>query len=276
MATAKKTTSKASSTSGAGKKASSSKSGSKKTAAKNTGAKKTKAASQAGGVGPVEAEQNQTRLVGVGLMLVGLMLSLWFALIGLGVFGAESTPGQMLLAVPAGLANITLALSAVYLGYTLYSERKGRFGAWQVAGACFFLLALVGLLHLPYFAVEPTAEASGLAQAWQAGLQGLGGSVCGFLVALLVCWLPGQAAPYIVLLAFLLLGIMLARRPRAGINLVWRRGRKSRRQRRLENKRRLRLLCRARLSGQPEPVLRRTTIPANLGIRKNWRLLCRR
>ena len=210
MATAKKTTSKASSTSGAGKKASSSKSGSKKTAAKNTGAKKTKAASQTGGVEPVEAEQNQTRLVGVGLMLVGLMLSLWFALIGLGVFGAESTPGQMLLAVPAGLANITLALSAVYLGYTLYSERKGRFGAWQVAGACFFLLALVGLLHLPYFAVEPTAEASGLAQAWQAGLQGLGGSVCGFLVALLVCWLPGQAAPYIVLLAFLLLGIMLA------------------------------------------------------------------
>ena len=135
MATAKKTTSKASSTSGAGKKASSSKSGSKKTAAKNTGAKKTKAVSQTGGVEPVEAEQNQTRLVGVGLMLVGLMLSLWFALIGLGVFGAESTPGQMLLAVPAGLANITLALSAVYLGYTLYSERKGRFGAWQVAGA---------------------------------------------------------------------------------------------------------------------------------------------
>lgn len=204
MATAKKATSR---TSGAGKKASASKSSSKKaTAAKSAGLKK----SQKGGSEPVEASQNQTRLVGVGLMLAGLMLSLWFALIGLGVFGAEATPGQKLLAVPAGLANIALALSAVYLGYTLYSDRKGRFGAWQVAGACFFLLALVGLFHLPYFAVTEGAAVSGLQQAWQAGLQGLGGSVCGFLVALLVCWLPGKTAPYIVLLAFLLLGIMLA------------------------------------------------------------------
>lgn len=201
MTTAKKSAGKASGTS---KKASSAKGGSKKAAA----SKKPAAASPKKSAEQVETGQN--RLVGVGLMLVGLMLSLWFAIICFGVWGADPTLGQVLTSAAAGLANVILALSTVYLGYTLYSDRKGRFGPWQVAGACFFLLSLVGLLHLPYFVVEPEAEVSGLVQAWQAGLGGYGGSVCGFLVALLVCWLPGKTAPYIVLLAFLLLGIMLA------------------------------------------------------------------
>lgn len=169
----------------------------KSTAGKKSTAKKTAPAA--------EPTVNQYRLVGVGLMLVGLMLGLWFAVIALGVFGQEPTFGQVIISLLAGLANVCLALAVVYQGFILYSSKHGRLSTWQVAGLCFFLLALVGILHLPRLADGLSAVPA----AWQAGLLGQGGSVCGFLVVLLVCWLPSQTARYIVLAAFLLLGVML-------------------------------------------------------------------
>lgn len=196
MATAKKTTS--GSKSGAKKNTNTT----KKSSTKSTAAKKSAASTKKT---PTEPTVNQYRLVGVGLMLLGLMLGLWFAVIGLGVFGLKPTPGQVLISLLAGLANVCLALAVVYLGYSLYSGKHGRLSTWQVTGLCFFLLALVGLLHLPQLADGIKAVPA----AWQAGLLGQGGSVCGFLVSLLVCWLPSQTARYIVLLAFLLLGVML-------------------------------------------------------------------
>lgn len=169
----------------------------KKNTNKSTGRKKpTKKQAEASRVA-------QLRLLGVCMMLLGLMLGLWFLVLMVGVFMSAPTPGQVAANLAAGLANITLAMSMVYFGYGFYSGRQGRFDGWQVAGCCFFLLAMTGLLHLPQLA-------EGLLPAWRLAMGGFGGGVCGFLTALAVGWLPSQTARYIVLLAFLLLGLILA------------------------------------------------------------------
>ncbi len=144
----------------------------------------------------------QFRSLGVGLMLLGLLLGGWFLVLAMGVLLAKPTPGQVIADIAAGAANLALALTFVYLGYALYSERKGKFDSWQVAGWCFFLLAAAGLLHIGQFA-------DGFKPAMQAALDGFGGGICGFVACLPVFWLPSAAARYIILTAFLLLGIML-------------------------------------------------------------------
>ncbi len=144
----------------------------------------------------------QFRSLGVGLMLVGLLLAGWFLVLAVGVLLAKPTPGQIFTDIAAGAANLALALTFVYLGYALYSERKGKFDSWQVAGWCFFLLAAAGLLHMGQFA-------DGFKAAMQEALAGYGGGVSGFVACLPVFWLPSAAARYIILTAFLLLGIML-------------------------------------------------------------------
>ena len=92
MATAKKTTS--GSKSGAKKNTNTT----KKSSTKSTAAKKSAASTKKT---PTEPTVNQYRLVGVGLMLLGLMLGLWFAVIALGVFGLKPTPGQVLISLLA-------------------------------------------------------------------------------------------------------------------------------------------------------------------------------
>lgn len=145
----------------------------------------------------------QFRSLGVGLMLIGLLLGGWFLVLAVGVLLDKPTPGQVLADIAAGAANLALALTFVYLGYALYSERKRKFDSWQIAGWCFFLLAAAGLLHLGQFA-------GGFKAAMQAALAGFGGGVSGFVACLPVFWLPSAAARYIILTAFLLLGIMLS------------------------------------------------------------------
>ncbi len=172
----------------------------KTSAGKSAGRKKTAAAGKKNKAAGQAAEQ--FRMLGVGIMLVGLMLALWFLVICFGVFFKQPTAGQILVNCLAGPLNVAAALFLVYLGYALYSGRRGRYDGWQVAGWCFFLFALAAMLHMPYFA-------NGLLAAMQSALAGLGGGVCGFLAALLVCWMPSQTASYIALIAFFLLGLML-------------------------------------------------------------------
>lgn len=170
---------------------------SKKASAAKRGTKK-RTTSAAGRAADVAA---QFRSLGVGLMLLGLLLGLWFAVLAVGVLAHKPTVGQAFADLVAGAANVMLAATFIYMGYALYSERKGRFDSWQVAGWCFFLLALCGLLHIGQFS-------AGFAAAMQAAMAGLGGSVCGFVACLPVFWLPATAQ-YIILGAFFLLGAML-------------------------------------------------------------------
>lgn len=183
--TTKKTTNK-----GTGKSAAK---GTKKAPSKSSAKKRSTSA--AGRAADVAA---QFKSLGVGLMLLGLLLGLWFLVLTVGALGK----GQALVALLAGAANVALAATFIYLGFALYSERKGRFDSWQVTGWCCFLLGLCGLLHAGRFA-------DGFAAAMQAATEGLGGSVCGFVACLPVFWLP-TTAQYIILAAFFLLGIMLA------------------------------------------------------------------
>lgn len=168
-----------------------------KTVAKKPAAKK-RTKSAAGQAADVAA---QFKSLGVGLMLLGLLLGLWFLWLAAGVLLGKPTAGQAVLGLLAGAANVALAGTFVYLGYALYSERRGRFDSWQVTGWCCFLLAFCGLLHSGQFA-------DGLAGAYRAAMSGLGGGVCGLVANLPVFWLP-VAARYIILGAFFLLGIML-------------------------------------------------------------------
>ncbi len=144
----------------------------------------------------------QFRSLGVGLMLAGLLLAGWFLVLAVGALLHKPTLPQVLADIVAGAANLALALTLVYLGYALYSERQGKFNSWQVAGWCFFLLAAAGLLHIGQFAGGFRAGAA-------AALAGAGGSICGFAACLPIFWIPSAAARYIILTAFLLLGIML-------------------------------------------------------------------
>lgn len=179
---------------------------SNKTSSKNT--KKTAAGSKSKAAGKSRSQAAQAadvaaqfRSLGVGLMLLGLLLALWFLVLAVGVLTHKPTAAQVLCDMVAGLANMGLAATLIYLGYALYSERKCRFDSWQVAGWCFFLLALCGLLHIGQFA-------DGAMIASQQAMSGLGGGICGFVACLPVFWLP-KTAQYIILAAFLLLGIML-------------------------------------------------------------------
>lgn len=183
------------------------KSGSKsggKSAAKSTkkstakGGSKKRTTSAAGRAADVAA---QFRSLGVGLMLLGLLLGLWFLVLAVGVLAHKPTVGQAFADLIVGAANVMLAATLLYMGYALYSERKGRFDSWQVTGWCSFLLALCGLFHIGQFR-------EGFAAAMQAAQSGLGGGICGFVACLPIFWLP-TTAQYIILGAFFLLGAML-------------------------------------------------------------------
>lgn len=143
----------------------------------------------------------QFRTLGVCMMLIGLILALWFVVIWFGAFFGRPTAGQVLANCLSGPLNVTAALWLVYCGYAVYSGRRGKYDGWQVAGWCFLLFALAALLHMPYFS-------DGIVAALRAALDGLGGSVCGFLAALPLCWMPPTAG-YIALIAFVLLGLIL-------------------------------------------------------------------
>ncbi len=173
----------------------------KKSAGKKSGGKKPAAKKRSGKAQAADVAA-QFKSLGVGLMLLGLLLGLWFLVLAIGVLTHQPTAVQVLCNIVAGSANVLVAATFIYLGYALYSERNGRFDSWQVAGWCFFLLALCGLLHLNCFA-------DGLAAAAKAATNGLGGGMCGLVACLPVFWLPATAA-YIILGAFFLLGIMLA------------------------------------------------------------------
>ena len=184
MATANKTT----------KKKTTTKSTAKKAGAKGKGSS-VKSRAEAADIAA------QFRSLGVGLMLIGLLLALWFSVLAVGVLMHKPTAMQILFDITAGLANLALAGVFIYLGYALYSERKCRYDGWRLAGCCAFLLALAGLLHINLLS-------DGVMAAMNAALSGLGGSVCGFVACLPVFWLP-RTAQYIILAAFFLLGIML-------------------------------------------------------------------
>lgn len=175
-------------------------SGTKKTGAKKTGSGsgRKKTANKAAEAARTAA---QFRALGVGMMFLGLILALWFAVTWFGAFFGRENMGQVLVNCLAGPLNITAALWLVYCGYAMYSGRTGKYAGWQVAGWCFLVLALAALLHMPYFV-------GGVVPAMQAALSGFGGSLCGFVAGLIVCWLPKTAA-YIALIAFVLLGVML-------------------------------------------------------------------
>ena len=167
----------------------------KKTAVRKPAAKSKKATAQ--------QTAEQFRSLGVGLMLLGLLLGLWFLVLAVGVLLNKPTLAQAAADIPATVANMGMAVVLLYLGYGLYSQRKGRFDSWQVMGWCLFFMALAGLLHIRFFA-------GGFVPAMDMALNGLGGSICGFVACLPLFWLPGTTAQYIILAAFLLLGLILA------------------------------------------------------------------
>ena len=174
-----------------------------KTTNKNTGKPSSRKPAAKGKKATAQQTAEQFRSLGVGLMLLGLLLGLWFLVLAVGVLLNKPTVAQAAADIPAAVANMGMAAVLLYLGYGLYSERKGRFDSWQVVGWCLFFMALAGLLHIHHFA-------GGFAAAMQVALDGFGGSICGFVACLPLFWLPSNTAQYIVLAAFLLLGLILA------------------------------------------------------------------
>lgn len=146
--------------------------------------------------------EDKSRSLGVVIMLLGLMLAIWFAVLCVGVFGADATGGQMVSAVVSGIGNVIIALAFVYLGYALYSKKTKTISSWQVAGWCFFIVSLLSMLHIPCFE-------DGILGALTLALSGFGGGIFGFLGASIVSLIPNTMAQYIVLTAFFILGLML-------------------------------------------------------------------
>ncbi len=197
--TEKKTTStskSAASKPAAKKTTTNSRSGAKTTTTKKTTSRQTTINQK-----KIDSEE-RSRSLGVVIMLLGLMLAIWFAVLCFGVFGAEATGGQMISAVVSGIGNVTIALAFVYLGYALYSKKTKTISSWQVAGWCFFVVSLLSMLHIPCFA-------EGILPALKLALGGFGGGIFGFLGASCVSLIPNTMAQYIVLAAFFILGLML-------------------------------------------------------------------
>ncbi len=171
--------------------------------AKNTKKPSSRKPAAKGKKAAAQQTAEQFRSLGVGLMLLGLLLGLWFLVLAVGVLLNQPTAAEVAADIPAAAANMGMAAVLLYLGYGLYSERKGRLDSWQVVGWCLLFMALAGLLHIHHFA-------GGFAAAMQVALDGFGGSICGFVACLPLFWLPNTTAQYIILAAFLLLGLILA------------------------------------------------------------------
>ena len=98
-----------------------------------------------------QRKEENTRSLGVVLMLFGLIFALWFVVAFCSnIVDPAMTLGEKILQTASFVCNFGMGLLLVYLGFSCFVQKERRISGWQLVGWVCVFLAVGGMLHLSH------------------------------------------------------------------------------------------------------------------------------